>query len=231
MIFAAILAAGSGSRMNSKISKQYLNLSGKPIFIYSLQAVINYGGFDDIIVAVGNKDISYVENIIKDYTDKKITVIPGGENRNQTLEKIVKYLCENYEIKDDDLLLTHDGARPFVTIDIIKDNIEKAKLLGGATAAVKSTDTIAVTKENLIKQVPDRNFCYNVQTPQTFNLKKLKLCMDKLSEGQKESLTDASKIFLYNNEKVGISRGSENNIKITYPTDLEIGENILKNKK
>ncbi len=75
MIFAAILAAGSGSRMNSKISKQYLNLSGKPIFIYSLQAVINYGGFDDIIVAVGNKDISYVENIIKDYTDKKITVI------------------------------------------------------------------------------------------------------------------------------------------------------------
>lgn len=231
MIFAAILAAGSGSRMNSKISKQYLNLSGKPIFIYSLQAVINYGGFDDIIVAVGNKDISYVENIIKDYTDKKITVIPGGENRNQTLEKIVKYLCENYEIKDDDLLLTHDGARPFVTIDIIKDNIEKAKLLGGATAAVKSTDTIAVTKENLIKQVPDRNFCYNVQTPQTFNLKKLKLCMDKLSKEQKESLTDASKIFLYNNEKVGISRGSENNIKITYPTDLKIGENILKNIK
>ena len=99
MVFAAILAAGSGSRMNSKISKQYLNLSGKPIFIYSLQAVINYGGFDDIIVAVGNKDISYVENIIKDYTDKKITVIAGGENRNQTLENIVKYLYEKYEIK------------------------------------------------------------------------------------------------------------------------------------
>lgn len=231
MIFAAILAAGSGSRMNSKIAKQYLNLSGKPIFIYSLQAVINYGGFDDIIVAVAKKDISYVEKLIVDHVDKKITVIAGGENRNDTLENIIDYLYKKYEIKNDDLLLTHDGARPFVTREIIKDNLEKAKLLGGATAAVPSVDTIAITKENLIKEVPNRSFCYNVQTPQTFNLEKLKLCIDKLSKEQKESLTDVSKIFLYNKEKVGISIGSETNIKITYPNDLEIGEKILEKKK
>ena len=231
MIFAAILAAGSGSRMNSKIAKQYLNLSGKPIFIYSLQAVINYGGFDDIIVAVAKKDISYVEKLIEDHVDKKITVIAGGENRNDTLENIIDYLYKKYEIKNVDLLLTHDGARPFVTREIIKDNLEKAKFLGGATAAVPSVDTIAITKENLIKEVPNRSFCYNVQTPQTFNLKKLKLCIDKLSKEQKESLTDVSKIFLYNKEKVGISIGSETNIKITYPNDLEIGEKILEKKK
>ncbi|MDO5014375.1 MAG: IspD/TarI family cytidylyltransferase [Clostridia bacterium] len=229
MIFASVLAAGSGSRMNSKIGKQYIELSGKPIFIYSLETLVKSNYFDEIIIAVPEKDISFVEKEIKKYIKAKISVIAGGNSRNDTLTKIIEYIYSNNKISSSDIILTHDAARPFIDNDIIADNLEKAKIFSGATAGIGSTDTIAITDKSKIIDVPKRDYCYNVQTPQSFNLKKLKKYIDELTDSQKADLTDASKIFLINDETVVVSKGSQNNLKITYPNDLKIAENILKN--
>jgi len=238
MIFGAILAGGTGTRMgNIEKPKQFLLLGDKPIIIHTIEKFYINDNFEKIIVLCPKNWISYTEDLINKYINNsdnfnssdKIIVIEGGELRNETIMNGISYIEANYNITEDDLIVTHDSVRPFVTHRILTENIEYASEYGACDTVIPSTDTIVETKDSkFISNIPNRKNMYQGQTPQSFKIDKLKILYNKLTDEEKEILTDACKIFSINGEKVFLVDGEATNIKITYPHDLKVANSILK---
>ena len=157
-----------------------------------------------------------------------IIVIEGGKTRNDTLINSIKYIDENFGIDDESIILTHDSVRPFVTHRIIEDNIDAAKRYGACDTVVPATDTIVESiNSRTIESIPVRDYYYQGQTPQSFNIKKLFNLINSLTEEESNVLTDACKIFVLKDEDVYLVDGEVTNIKITYPYDLKLANTIL----
>ena len=140
-----------------------------------------------------------------------------------------KYIKDKYGINEEDIIITHDGVRPFINKRIIIDNIKVAKKYGAVNTVVTAIDTIVESIDGKeISAIPIRSNMYLCQTPQTFNMKKFIYIMNSLTEEEKNSLTDACKAFIIKGEKVEIVKGEYTNIKITTKCDLEIANTILK---
>ncbi|WP_409200874.1 2-C-methyl-D-erythritol 4-phosphate cytidylyltransferase [Methanobrevibacter sp. DSM 116169] len=233
MIFAAILAGGIGSRMGSiDKPKQFLLLGDKPILIHTIEKFSLFEGFEKIIVLTPKSYISHTEDLINKYFphNDKIIVLEGGNLRNDTIINGIDYINDNFKINDDSILITHDAVRPFVTYKVIEDNIKIAKSFGVCDTVIPATDTIVEAKDGKITSIPNRDNLYQGQTPQSFKINKFISLYDKLSKEDKNTLTDACKIFVLNNEDVALVCGDETNIKITYPYDLQVANVILTNK-
>lgn len=158
-------------------------------------------------------------DILKDA--EKTVVTSGGTTRNDTIMKAIDFIEETYGIDEKTIVVTHDGVRPFVTSELINECIVAAKENGASVAAVEAVDTMIISLDGkTVSEVPDRSKIYHVQTPQTFYALKLRRLYNSLTEEEKESLTDCSKIFLYKDEKVAIVKGDRRNIKITYQSDI-----------
>ncbi|MDR1721839.1 MAG: 2-C-methyl-D-erythritol 4-phosphate cytidylyltransferase [Methanobrevibacter sp.] len=232
MIFGAILAGGTGTRMgNVEKPKQFLLLGNKPIIIHTIEKFYINPKFEKIIVLSPKQWINHTEDIISKYIEKrdKIVVIEGGRLRNDTIMNAVTYIEENYDLDEDSIILTHDSVRPFITHRIIEDNIKYAEECGACDTVIPATDTIVESDDNkFISNIPKRENMYQGQTPQSFKVKKLKELYSKLSQDEKEILTDACKIFTLAGEKVFLVDGDVTNIKITYPHDLKVANSILK---
>jgi len=231
MVFAAIMAGGTGTRMgNSETPKQYLKLAGKPIIIHTLEKFFVNPQIDHIVVLTPKAWVAHTANMVAESlgnTDK-VTVIEGGATRNDTLRNAVAFFEERYGLDDDSVLVTHDAVRPFLTRRIINENIEYARQYGATDTAVPATDTIIASQDGtFISDVPPRSTLWQGQTPQSFNCKKLKALMDSLTPEEEQTLTDACKIFVLKGEPVYIVRGEQSNIKITYPFDLKVAETMV----
>ena len=177
-------------------------------------------------------DIWLIPDILKAYNtlaeENDIIVIEGGETRNDTLMNSMKYIEENFGIDDDSIILTHDSVRPFVTHRIIKDNIDAARKYGACDTVVPATDTIVESiNGETIQSIPVRDYYYQGQTPQSFNVRKLFNLINSLTEEEANILTDACKIFTLKDEDVHLVMGEVTNIKITYPYDLRLANTIL----
>lgn len=235
MIFVAILAGGAGDRMGEVDKpKQYLDLGDKPIIIQTVEKFTLNSKIDQIIVLCHRYWLNHTKDLINHYfpNNSNIVVIEGGEFRNDTIMNAINYIEENYEIDEDDIILTHDSVRPFLTHRIILENIEKAIEVGACDTVIPATDTIVVSQDNeFISNIPNRDCMYQGQTPQTFKILKLKECYANLSDEEKKSLTDAAKILVLNGEEVAIVRGEVFNIKITYPYDLKVANSIINDAK
>jgi len=233
MIFAALLAGGKGTRLgNLDKPKQFLELNDKAIIIHTLEKFLLFDEFEKILILVPKNWINYTKDIIKKegFDDNKIIVLEGGKLRNDTIMKSIDYIIKNYEVDEDDILLTHDSVRPFVSYRIIKENINLINKYDICNTVIPATDTIVESKDGkIISHIPDRSHMYMGQTPQTFKLLKFKRYYDKLNDSQKEILTDATKIFILNNEDVALIRGEVTNIKITYISDLKIAKMMINN--
>lgn len=175
--------------------------------------------------------VHHTKNLVKKYigdTDR-ISVIPGGNTRNETIMNAINQIESEYEVDDETIIVTHDSVRPFVTHRIIEENIFFAQKYGACDTAVPATDTIVQSEDNqIISSVPDRSKMYQGQTPQSFGLKKLKELYLSLTEEEKQTLTDAAKIFVMKGEKVYLVEGEVSNIKITYPYDLRVAETLIR---
>jgi len=232
MIFAAILAGGTGTRMgNVEKPKQFLSLGDKPIIVHTIEKFFINDKFEKIIVLCPKQWISHTEDLIKKHipNHEKIVVIEGGKLRNDTIMNAIDYIENNYSLNDEDIIVTHDSVRPFITHRIIEDNIKYGKECGACDTVIPASDTIVESVDgNFISDIPNRENMYQGQTPQSFKISKLKELYNLLSEEEKEILTDACKIFAINNEKVFLVRGEVSNIKITYPHDLKVANSILK---
>lgn len=230
MITAAILASGTGSRMKSAIPKQYLEICGKPVIVYSAEAFLNNANIDSLILCVSADYRSYAEELVKKYisTEKPVHIVEGGATRSETLLNILEYCRDNNML--DGIILTHDSVRPFVNDDIIEDSIIKCKKYGAAIACTPATDTTFITDDSgcFISSVPDRSKVLRAQTPQTFKTKELYDTIISLPKEAFLSMTDAGSVYSYCGKTVAVSKGSPDNIKITYPGDITAAENIIK---
>jgi D-ribitol-5-phosphate cytidylyltransferase len=232
MIFAAILAGGIGNRMgNVDKPKQYLLLGNKPIIMHTIEKFFINDKFEKIIVLCPKPWIKHTQDLVDKYVGKtgRVVIIEGGKVRNETIMNAIKFIEENYEINEESVIVTHDSVRPFLTHRIIEENIKFAIEYGACDTAIPATDTI-VESENgeLISSIPNRELMFQGQTPQSFNILKLKELYNALTEEEKEVLTDAAKIFVIKGEKVHLVEGEVNNIKITYPYDLKVASGMLK---
>lgn len=232
MNFAGILAGGMGTRMGkTDLPKQFLMLGDKPIIIHTVEQFIIAEKIDQIVIAVPENWINYTKDIIDKYCkDDRIHVIQGGKSRNETVLNVCKYIKENYEVTENDVVVTHDAVRPFITQRIINDNIERCKEYGAADTVIPATDTIVEAKDNtVISNIPIRDMMYQGQTPQSFNIIKFMEVSNKLTEEEKEILTDACKIYVLKNQKVGLVMGELYNMKITTMYDLKMANLMLNN--
>ena len=231
MIFAAILAGGIGSRMGgTDTPKQFLPLGDRPVIVHTIEKFVINNNIDRIIVLTPQNFITHTNHLIEEYIgdSQKIVVIEGGKTRNDTIMNSISYIDENFGIDDDSIIITHDSVRPFVTYRIIEDNIEAAKRYVACDTVVPATDTIVESiNGTTIESIPVRDYYYQGQTPQSFNIKKLFNLINSLTQEESEILTDACKIFTLKDEDVYLVDGEVTNIKITYPYDLKLANTIL----
>lgn len=231
MIFGAILAGGTGSRMKiADMPKQFLPLGEKPIIIHTLQKFLLCNDLDKVYIGIHPSWISYMNDLIEKHIDNKdmVRVVEGGSDRNSTIFNIVKAIEDDHGESDEHIIVTHDAVRPFVTLRILNENIQAALEYGACDTVVGATDTIVESIDGVsISNIPPRNYMYQGQTPQSFNISKLKKVFAELSKEEKESLTDACSIFVKKGQKVHLVRGEVSNMKITTVNDYEIVQAMI----
>ena len=192
MIYGLILAAGSGKRMGEKIPKQYMKVGEKTIISLTVRRFIESGYFDKLLVLVPEDRLKYTEKILaEDFGgNNDIDVIIGGELCNDTIIKGINFIEERYGLDDETLLITHDGARPFVDEETLAANINALKLHDVCDTVIPATDTI-IKSENgdYLDEIPDRKYLYQSQTPQSFKAKKFREYYLSLDEAERLELT------------------------------------------
>ena len=233
MIFGAILAGGVGSRMNiADMPKQFLPLGEKPIIVHTIEKFLLNDKFDKIYVGVHADWLLHMSDLLKKYNlaDERIELVRGGKDRTESILNIIKKIenDESLSLSDNDIIVTHDSVRPFVTSRIIDENINMALKFGACDTVVSSVDTIITSNQgDTIDSVPERSTMYQGQTPQSFNLKLIKKLYDELTIGEKNILTDACKVCVLKNVPVRLVRGEYSNFKITTVTDYKIAQSMV----
>lgn len=233
MIYAQILAGGKGTRMgNVSMPKQFLPLNGKPTIVHTVEKFILNTRFDKILISSPKEWMNHAEDNIKKYiSDDRIVVIEGGEDRNETIMNGIRFVEKTYGLTDEDVIVTHDAVRPFLTHRIIEENIDAALETGAVDTVIEALDTIVESSNhNFITDIPVRDQMYQGQTPQSFNMKKLYNHYQNLTMEEKQILTDACKICLLAGEKVKLVKGEIFNIKITTPYDLKVANAIIQER-
>ena len=231
MIFAGIVAGGTGNRMGANMPKQFLDLNEKPILIHTVEKFYAIANIDKIYIGVHPEWVEYCLDLLTRFNlnNNRITVVPGGSDRNSTVFNIVDKINSEYWLSDKDIILTHDAVRPFVTEKIINDNISSAQLYDSCGTYISAVDTIICSADGeTVTTVPARKEMFQAQTPQSFNIIKLKQEYDSLNEEQKSQLTDTCSIFTIKGLPVHIVQGDVSNMKITTVKDFEIAKVIAK---
>ena len=231
MILAAILGGGIGSRMgNMNMPKQYLKLGSRPIIVHTVEKFFVHPRVERVIVLTPPSWLGFTQDVLNEHLPKghNVAVIAGGERRNDTLRRALRYVKEHFGDGEDHILLTHDAVRPFVTHRVISDNIAAARAHGACDTVVPASDTIVRSEDGqFIADIPPRRALYQGQTPQTFTCNKLRALIDSLSPEEEAVLTDACKIYALRGEPVALVQGEVHNIKITYPFDLKVAHAML----
>ena len=234
MIYAEILAGGKGTRMgNTEMPKQFLKIGNKPIIIHTIEAFLLNERLNKIIITSPKQWIQHTNDLINKFIPaqlkEKIAVCAGGSDRNESIMSGIRYIEENFGINDDDIIVTHDAVRPFLTHRIINDNIDAALKFGACDTVVPAFDTIVESVDgNVISNIPRRAFMYQGQTPQSFNIKELTTLYNSLSDDEKQILTDAAKIFVVKGKNVKLVQGEVFNMKITTPYDLKLANALVR---
>lgn len=234
MIFAAVLAGGSGRRMGATaLPKQFLTLGGKPVLIHTLEPFLRISQIDAVFVLTPPEWIDYTREQIRTcLPSAAVDVTAGGATRNDTLLCAIRYVCARYPVDEQTILLTHDAVRPFVTRKMIEENIAAVREDGACDTVIPATDTIVRSADGaFITEIPLRSELYQGQTPQSFRLLELQRTVGSLTAEETESLTDACKIYAVRGKKVRLVAGSPSNMKITYAEDLPLAEAILAARK
>ena len=223
---AIVLAAGQGKRMNSKIQKQFLEIGGKPVLYYSLHCFQESPLIRDIILVTGEEMISYCEQeIVKKYGFSKVRkVTAGGKERYDSV--YAGLLC----CQDTDYVYIHDGARPFITEEMVQRGYEAVKRNNACVMGMPSKDTVKLADSSgYVKETPDRKIVWNIQTPQIFSYDLIRGAYESIRKKDMTGVTDdAMVVEQETGTKILLVEGSYQNIKITTPEDLAIAEAFLR---
>lgn len=219
---AIILSGGRGKRMGASTSKQFIELNEKPILYYTIKKFVENDFIDEVILVLPKDEIDYCKkNILEKYNLKVDKIVEGGKERQDSVYNGLDKCCGS------DIVLIHDGARPFVSNRIIEEGINLAKKYGAAAPGVMPKDTIKIKNEqSFSKETPNRKDLVAVQTPQIFKYELIFNCHKKIKMDKIEVTDDTMVVEAYNN-KVFLYDGEYTNIKITTPEDLVLAKYLV----
>ena len=237
---AILLSAGTGKRMNSKVAKQYLNLLGKPVIWYSLQTIQQSEVIDECILVTGADDVEYVrKDIVERYHFSKVShIVAGGAERYDSVYNALVTM-HKYSEGMEGYVFIHDGARPFLSEEIIASCYECVEQYKACVVGMPVKDTIKIAdEEGFAAQTPDRKRVWQVQTPQVFDKQlayeaymRLYECREELRKKKINITDDAMVVETVLGHPVKLVEGSYRNIKITTPEDLDVAEAFLGERK
>ncbi len=227
LVVALVPAAGRGIRMGGTVPKQFLSLGGEPLIVQSLRTLHAAPVVDRIVLAVPLADVAYCENeIVLRYRFTKVTkVVAGGVERQDSVRNALAQVPSETEI-----VLIHDAVRPFVTRQMIAEVVAAARKEGAAIIALPVRDTVKqVRADGMIERTVDRSPLWLAQTPQAFRRDWIETAHRKAyAEGIRA--TDDAFLVEWLGHSVAVVEGSGENIKVTRPEDLVIGEAILRSR-
>jgi 2-C-methyl-D-erythritol 4-phosphate cytidylyltransferase len=219
--YALVVAGGKGTRIKSKIPKQFLELNGKPVLLHTLEAFYRYSEKINIILVLPEDDFKTWKSICKNYQfTKNIVLQKGGESRFQSVKNGLD------KIDGDGLVAIHDGVRPLVSEYIIGASFRLAAVHQSAVAAVRLKESIRMTDQDNTKAM-DRSRFRLIQTPQTFHVSLIKKAYEVKED---PSLTDDASVAEQSGHIISLFEGSYENIKITTAEDLIVAEALLNSK-
>ena len=229
MVIAAILAGGSGSRMGGGTPKQFLEIGGRPVLLHTLDAFVSSGLTDTVVISVPADYVAFTRRLVGG-RPVPVDVIAGGKTRSETLLRVLEFL-EAAGTLAGSVVLTHDAVRPFINRRIIEENVALAVETGACNTCIPATDTVFLSADGkTVSSVPDRSTVFHAQTPQSFRGEELlALCRAAPPEAF-AAFTDGCSVYTYFGKPVAMAAGERENIKITYPEDLETAERILQKR-
>ena len=213
---AIITSAGSGRRMNSNVNKPFLEIEGKKIIQRTLDTIVSIDEIDEIILVIRREDEDIIKDILTNF-DKDIKYVYGSNTREKSTFEGLKALN-----KKSQLVLTHDGVRPFASRDLFYKTLEELRNYKAVVSATKTKDTVKIVDEDMIVDfTPHRDFVYNIQTPQAFD-KNILFSMYERYIASEFMITDDSQLFEFFNRPmpVKVVDGEYSNIKITTNEDI-----------
>lgn len=222
MVSAIILAGGKGKRMGKDISKQFILVKDKPIIYYTIKKFIECKLIDEIILVLPKDEIEYCKKeVLEKYSLKIDKIVEGGKERQDSVYNGLK------SVENSDIVLIHDGARPFVSEKIISEGIKNAIKYGAAAPGVTPKDTIKVKDEkSFSKETPKRESLVAIQTPQVFKKDIIIKCHEQIKKDN-ITVTDDTMVVEKYGYKVYLYEGDYTNIKITTPEDLILCEYLV----
>lgn len=231
---AIVLAAGSGSRMDSDIRKQYLELKDKPVVYYALKAFED-SFIDRVVLVCPQEDIEYCrKEIVEKYSLTKVRdIVPGGKERYNSVSNGLQI------ITNCDYVFIHDGARPLIDSEMLDRLLEEVQISGTAVAAVPSKDTVKIVdNEGYVISTPTRKTVWSVQTPQVFSFELIKEAYERMNSRlatlEQRGLVitdDAMVVEDFTGSKVKLVMGSYKNLKITTPEDMQVAECFMSDSR
>jgi 2-C-methyl-D-erythritol 4-phosphate cytidylyltransferase len=223
---AVVLGGGAGNRFGAAMPKQLLTLGGKTLVEHCVTAFRQAPGIDDVLLVMPP---DYLEEAAKLVGDQVSAVIPGGITRSDSVRNALGHLAEK-EVAGTTAVLLHDAARPLVTQQIIADCVAALSKHDAIGTAVPTSDTIVVAENGVMSHVPPRETLHRCQTPQCFRLSVIAQAHKLAADDPGFTPTDDCGVVLryLPDVPVHIVRGSEHNIKVTYPNDLAIAEALLR---
>ena len=226
---AIITSAGSGRRMNSDINKPFLNIDDKKIIERTLETVTSIEEVDEIILVIRKEDEDIIRSILKNPNfSKKVRYVFGSSTRELSTFEGLKALN-----KKSQLVLTHDGVRPFASRKLFYKTLEELKNYKAVITATKTKDTVKILDDNMVVDfTPNRAFVYNVQTPQAFDKTTLFTMYEKYISSEFK-ITDDSQLFEFFDRQtpVKVVEGEYSNIKITTNEDILFARAYIKSKE
>lgn len=226
-VTAFIAAAGMGKRMNMGINKQFLSIGNVPVLAHTIKKLEQSKYIDFLIIIIKETDILYLSDIINKFKiDLDYKIVYGGKERQDSIYNgLINMPSET------DIVLTHDGARPFVSVEKIDEAIEKVSETGACVLANRVKDTIKVSLDGeTVDYTPNRNMLWQVQTPQVFE-KDILLKAYNQAYAEDYYGTDDCSLVEKTGVKVKLINNSYDNIKITTKEDLHIAKTLIKKVK
>ena len=227
-----IFAGGKGARMkmNGDIPKQFLEINGKSIIIHTLEKFERNEDIDDIVVVCIKSWISVLEKQIKDFNIKKVSkILAGGETGFDSRMIGINYVFDTKQTEED-VVLIHDGVRPFISNELISENVKMAKEKGNAITVAKATETVVYTDNINSNHILNRDNCSFARAPQTFKVVDIFKLYNAALQENKSDLIDSASIALYFGVELNFVNGPQENIKITTPIDYYAATGILLSK-
>lgn len=221
--YAVIVAGGKGTRMNSPVPKQFMELDGLPILMHTINAFVQYSAALKIILVLPSADIQTWHSLCcKHSFDQPLSVTKGGESRFESVKNGLDKISDH-----SGLVAIHDGVRPLISADIISASFRLASVHQSAIAAVRLKESLRITDKDTTKALDRANYRL-IQTPQTFTVKLIKTAY---TIKEQPDLTDDASVAEKAGFKISLFEGSYENIKVTTPEDIVIAEALLNYRK